>query len=161
MTFTSWKVAVFGVFLVCIFAHFDRIRRDTKYLSIFSISPYLVWTRENTDQKKSVYAHFPRSVSSGNEPVSMWVPLRDIHTKSRVLATIRFRVIISIDLITTLGSVGWYTACKVKNANEKPAVFTGEWWLLDAGDTHLMRMSWNYSYPFTADKISWSWVNFS
>ena len=40
--------------------------------------------------------------------VKQWVPLWDIHTKSRVLATITiFRVIISIDLITTLGSVDW------------------------------------------------------
>ena len=42
----------------------------------------------------------------------------DIHTKSRVLAIITlFRVIVSIDLITTLGSVGCYillAACKVE-----------------------------------------------
>ena len=33
---TAWKVFVFGVFLVRIFPHSDWIRRDTKYLSVFS-----------------------------------------------------------------------------------------------------------------------------
>ena len=31
-----WKTSAFGVFLVFIFPHSDWIRRDTKYLSIFS-----------------------------------------------------------------------------------------------------------------------------
>ena len=39
---TAWKVFVFGVFLVRIFPHADRIR-------------------ENTDQKNSEYGHFLRS----------------------------------------------------------------------------------------------------
>ena len=52
-------------FLVRIFPYSDWIRRDTEYLSVFSlspysvwireilrISPYSVWKRENTDQKK-------------------------------------------------------------------------------------------------------------
>ena len=60
-------------------------------------------------QKKSEYDHFSRSVSAGSEPVTMRLPLWDIHTKSRVLATIsKFRVIISINLITTLESAGCY-----------------------------------------------------
>ena len=33
---TAWKVSVFGVILVRIFPHFDWIRRDTEYLSVFS-----------------------------------------------------------------------------------------------------------------------------
>ena len=36
MIFTTWKVCVFGVFLVCIFPHSDSIRRYTPYLSVFS-----------------------------------------------------------------------------------------------------------------------------
>ena len=58
----------------------------------------------------------------------MWVPLSDILTKSRVLATITiFRVIISIDLITTLGSVGCYIllpACKVEMPVKRYRVMT-------------------------------------
>ena len=34
--YTAWKVSKYGVFLVCIFAHSDWIRRDTEYLSIFN-----------------------------------------------------------------------------------------------------------------------------
>ena len=73
--------------------------------------------RENMDQKNSEYGHL-RSVSAGSEPVSIWVPLWDIHTKSRVIATNTiFKVIISIVSITVLGSVGSYIllpACKVE-----------------------------------------------
>ena len=36
---TTWKVPVFGVFLVRIFPHSDWIRRDTPYLSVFSPNP--------------------------------------------------------------------------------------------------------------------------
>ena len=39
----AWEASVFGVFLVRIFQHSD-------------------WIRENTDQKKSEYGHFSRSV---------------------------------------------------------------------------------------------------
>ena len=82
-----------------------------------------VWMRENTDQKKSEYGYFLRSVSSGSESVSLWVTLWDIHTKSRVLATItKFRVIISIDLITILRSNDCYIllpAFKVKMRVER------------------------------------------
>ena len=46
MIITAWKVSVFGVILVCIFAHSDWIRRDTEYLSVF-------W-----DQNNSEYEHF-------------------------------------------------------------------------------------------------------
>ena len=35
---TAWEVNVFGVFLVCIFSYLDVIRRDTLYLSIFSLN---------------------------------------------------------------------------------------------------------------------------
>ena len=34
--YTDWKVSVSGVILVSIFPHFDWIRSDTDYLSIFS-----------------------------------------------------------------------------------------------------------------------------
>ena len=68
-----------------------------------------VWIWENADQKKFEYGHFSLSVSSGSEPVSMWVPLWDIYTKSRDFFTIKkIQIIISIDLITALGSVGCY-----------------------------------------------------
>ena len=79
--------------------------RDTEYLFSFSLN---VWMQENMDQKNSEYGHL-RSVSAGSEPVNIWVPLRDIHTKPRAIATITiFRAIISIVFITTLESVGCY-----------------------------------------------------
>ena len=34
--FTTWKVSLFGVFLVLIFLHSDGIRRYMEYLSVFS-----------------------------------------------------------------------------------------------------------------------------
>ena len=33
--YTTWKVSVFGVILVCIFPHSEWIRRDTPYFSVF------------------------------------------------------------------------------------------------------------------------------
>ena len=93
--------------------YFPTFGLDTERYGVKS-----VWMRENSEQKKSEYGHFSCSVSSGSEPVSIWVLLWDIHTKSRVLVTItKFRVIISIDLITTLGSVGCYIllpTCKIE-----------------------------------------------
>ena len=47
--YTTWKVSVYGVFLVRIFPHSDWIRRDTEYS---------VGMRENTDQENSEYRHF-------------------------------------------------------------------------------------------------------
>ena len=35
-TYTSWKVSVFGIFLVRISPHSDLIRRDTPFLSVLS-----------------------------------------------------------------------------------------------------------------------------
>ena len=37
-TYTTWKVSVFGVILVRIFSHLDWIRRNTEYLSVFSLN---------------------------------------------------------------------------------------------------------------------------
>ena len=45
--YTAWKVSVFGVFVVRIFPH----------------SYWIVWMRENTDQKNSEYWHFSLRVS--------------------------------------------------------------------------------------------------
>ena len=59
LTITAWKVSVFGVILIRIFAYSDWIRRDTEYQSI---CPYSVQMRENTDQNNSEYGHFLRSV---------------------------------------------------------------------------------------------------
>ena len=50
--FTTWKVSLFGFFLVPIFLHSDWIRRDTKYLFVFSPNA------ERMDQKNSEYGHF-------------------------------------------------------------------------------------------------------
>ena len=36
VSYTAWKMSVFGVFLVRIFPHSDWIRKDTEYLSVFS-----------------------------------------------------------------------------------------------------------------------------
>ena len=54
--FTAWKVSVFGVFLVLIFPHSHWIT------VILRISPYSVWIRENTHQKKYKYGHFSSNV---------------------------------------------------------------------------------------------------
>ena len=50
---TAWKMSVFGVFLVCIFPDSDWIRKDTEYLSVYSVRKW-----ENTNQKNSEYGHF-------------------------------------------------------------------------------------------------------
>ena len=55
--FTAWKVSVFGVILVHIFPHSDRIRRGTPYLSVLS------QMQENKGQNNSEYGHFLRSDS--------------------------------------------------------------------------------------------------
>ena len=52
---TAWKVSVIGSF----WSVFSRIR--TEYGEIHCISPYLIWMRENTDQKNSEYGGFSRS----------------------------------------------------------------------------------------------------
>ena len=53
-TTTVQKVSVFEVFLVRIFPHSDRIRRDTP--------SYSARMQESTDQKNSEYGHFLPSV---------------------------------------------------------------------------------------------------
>ena len=53
---TAWKVSVFGVILVRIFQHSDWIRRDTKYLSIFTLNA------ENAGQSNYEYEYLLRSV---------------------------------------------------------------------------------------------------
>ena len=50
---TAWKVSKYGVFLARIFPYLDWIRIFT------SKSLYSVQTQENTDQKNSVFEHFP------------------------------------------------------------------------------------------------------
>ena len=48
----TWKVSVFGIFLVSIFLQLSE------YLDLQSKSPYSVWMRENMNQKNSEYGHF-------------------------------------------------------------------------------------------------------
>ena len=135
MTFTAWKMALFEVWAV-----FSRIRTECR--EIQSISPYSVWMSKcgkiwirKTPNMDTFYGH---SVSTGSEPVSIWVPLWDIHTKSRVIVFFTiFRVIISIAFITTLGNVGCYIllpASKVK-MREKRQLFE------QAGDDVRMRVT--------------------
>ena len=47
----AWKVSVSGVILVCIFLHWDWIRKDTPYLSVFSPNTRKIRNRisPNTD----------------------------------------------------------------------------------------------------------------
>ena len=52
---TTWKVILFGVILVRIWAEYGEILR---------ISPYSVRMRENADQNNSEYRHFSRSGTS-------------------------------------------------------------------------------------------------
>ena len=49
VTYTAWKVTVFGVILVLVFPHSDWI---------FRVSPYSVRMRENMDRDDSEYEHF-------------------------------------------------------------------------------------------------------
>ena len=49
-SFKAWKVSIFGIFLFRNFPHSDWIRRDTKYLSVFSPNagnnkPEKLWIR--------------------------------------------------------------------------------------------------------------------
>ena len=63
--YNTWKVSVFGVFLVRIFPHSDWKRRDTP-------SPYLVQMWKNSDQKISKYGHFSRSASFFRRFLFIW-----------------------------------------------------------------------------------------
>ena len=54
-----WKVSLFRVILVRIFSYSHWIRRDTPYLSLYSVR-----MRENADQNNSECGHFLRSVKS-------------------------------------------------------------------------------------------------
>ena len=66
---TAWKVSVFVVFLVRIFPHSDRIRRDRVSSSIWiSLSRLHIFLNsvqilENADQRNSEYEHFSVSTS--------------------------------------------------------------------------------------------------
>ena len=53
MQYFPGKVSRFGIILICIFPHLDWIRRDTKYLSVFSLNT------KNTDQKNSDTMWYP------------------------------------------------------------------------------------------------------
>ena len=55
LAFTVWNVSVFGVVLVCIFAHSDWIRRDTENISIFS--PKTGKCRPEKSRIRSVFTH--------------------------------------------------------------------------------------------------------
>ena len=55
LMFTTWKVSVFGVILVCISPN-SEWRREIR-----SISPYSVQMQENVDQNNSEEGHFLRS----------------------------------------------------------------------------------------------------
>ena len=63
--YNTWKVSVFGVFLVRIFPHSDWRRRDTP-------SPYSVQMWKNSDQKISKYGHFSRSASFFRRFLFIW-----------------------------------------------------------------------------------------
>ena len=56
LLYTSWKVSVFGTFLVRIFPDSDWIRRDTEYLSVFSPNAgrYVPEKTPNTDTFRAV-----------------------------------------------------------------------------------------------------------
>ena len=64
LTYTAWKVSVFGVFLVRIFPHSEWIRRDTPYLSV------PVQICEDTNQKNSEYGHLSRSDKGSRKTLS-------------------------------------------------------------------------------------------
>ena len=80
----------------------------------------------------------------------MWAPLLDIYIKFKAfITTMVFRVMISIDLITTLANVGCYIlllpVCKGWNVGEKVTFLTGSddflgcgWHLPDAGELVLL-----------------------
>ena len=60
-------MSVFGVNLVRISSHLDRIRRDTRYL-------YSVRMLENADQNNSKYEHFLRSVLNEFKQIFETIP---------------------------------------------------------------------------------------
>ena len=61
---TVQNVSVFRVILVHIFPHSDWIRRDTEYLSVFSLNVGKCGI--NVDQHNSEYGHFLGSVKQAN-----------------------------------------------------------------------------------------------
>ena len=58
LIYTAWKVSIFGVILVLIFPHLDRMSTDTKYLSVFSPNA------GKYDQNNTEYIHFLHSDTS-------------------------------------------------------------------------------------------------
>ena len=56
--YTAWKVSIFGVILVRIFPHLDRMPRYTKCLSVFSPNA------GKYDHNKTEYVHFLHSDTS-------------------------------------------------------------------------------------------------
>ena len=110
MTFTAWKVAVFGVFLVHIFPHLDWIQRDTEW----KVSKCgKIRTRKNPNMD-TFHAVFLLVV---NQWVCQYLYKTSIRSPGSLPPLQKSRVIISIDLITTLGSVDCYIllpACKVE-----------------------------------------------
>ena len=94
---------------------FSRIWSE--YGEIQSISLYLVDMPENTDQKNTKYGHFSRGVFSGNEPVSLWVPLWDTIKSPGSLPPLQNSESL------------YFTVCfSGRNAGKKAAVLKNGWW---------------------------------
>ena len=82
--------------------------REVEQLAIYQLLPNL-----------TIWECFGWLFSGSELAVSMWAPLQDIHRKSRAFVSPQqYSVIISVDSITTLQSVGCYIlllpVCKVE-----------------------------------------------
>ena len=96
---TTWKVSVFGVFLVSIFPHLDWIRRDTEYLTVFSLSHRIqsecgkIWTRKtpNTDTFDAVRCRDTNNLPHND--VSEYKRILFFNLEILILANVNFLVI--------------------------------------------------------------------
>ena len=77
--YAAWKVSVFGVILACIFPHPDWIRKDTPYLSVFSLNA------GKWDQNNSEYRHFLRSVTLSQNWKIFWISVKVTFLSKKIL----------------------------------------------------------------------------
>ena len=74
ISITTWKMSVFGVFLVRIFPHLDWIRRGTPYLSVFSPN-----TGKYTPDKLRIRTFFTQWIPQTLERLTCYGPNKFSH----------------------------------------------------------------------------------
>ena len=118
LTFIAWKLSKYGVISGPYFPVFGlnteiycvksvQIRKNfwsvfsciqTEYIDLRSKSPYSVWIQGNTDQKYSVFGHFPCSVWNNVTPGR----ISELETSKEYLQTLSY---ISLSLSLSLSAL--------------------------------------------------------